>query len=199
MNGFPRTVEEFFIVARRVQADMGGRIRLKSHLARIAKACRKAIAELAKARLQWADETQKAKAVKANALALEEVNGCSAVAAAWVLQHPGEESLPPDLIEALESIAICCERIGHKRGAPRDWPLWLLIKSCHVDFQRRNPDRKGYWREFGTGQYKGRFLEEMKQTLERLGYPAQSREALGDAIEKALQQLQILRSRRTSA
>jgi hypothetical protein len=87
----------------------------------------------------------------------------------------------------LEAAVDRCERAARgRRGRPCDEAMHFLIRCKHRQFQSANPGQLGYWRDNVTGEYRGRFLEHMEATLERLGYPCQSREALGVAIGRAL-------------
>ena len=89
------------------------------------------------------------------------------------------------LYPELNAMAETCEKLASgKRGRPQDVALRFLITVKYKNFQMQNPGRRGY-RRINNG-YHGPFIEQMEATLTRLGYPAQSREALGSAIEQAL-------------
>jgi hypothetical protein len=102
-------------------------------------------------------------------------------------EKPGDHDRHFELLSNLEYLASYCEQAAQgKRGRPRDDALRILIRQKYRDFRKENPDRKGYWRDSVSNEYKGHFLKQMEETLIRLGFPAQSREALGTAIERAL-------------
>lgn len=91
-----------------------------------------------------------------------------------------------NLLEELKTLASFFEQAScGKRGWRRDNTLLMLVRAKHREFLRANPRQKGYWKDPG-GRWRGRFLEQMEATLKRLGYPYQSREALGEAITRAL-------------
>jgi len=89
------------------------------------------------------------------------------------------------LYPELNALAEACEKLASgKRGRPQDIMLHFLITAKYKSFQKQNPGQRGYRRI--NNEYQGPFVEQMLNTLTRLGYPAQSREALGVAIEQAL-------------
>lgn len=87
----------------------------------------------------------------------------------------------------LDIIARLCEEAASgKRGRPPDLALHFLIKSKYTEFQEKYPGQRGYWRDARYKDYRGRFVEQMEETLRRLGYPAQSKDSLGVAIKRTL-------------
>jgi hypothetical protein len=86
--------------------------------------------------------------------------------------HGGSRRLY-ELLSSLEDMANYCEEAAQgKRGRPREMAQRILIRQEYRDFQREHPGRKGYWRDSVSNEYKGRFLDQLEETLNRLGYPA---------------------------
>ena len=119
--------------------------------------------------------------------AIESISACPTAFMAFPLSgEPGNEDRLFALLQQLQVLAVYCEEAARgKRGRPPDTALKRLIRIKYHEFQKETPGRKGYWKD-PAGQYAGRFLEQMEATLERLGFPYSSREALGAAIERAL-------------
>ena len=89
------------------------------------------------------------------------------------------------LYPELNAVAEACEKLASgNRGRPQDDALRFLITMKYKNFQKQNPGKRGYRRI--NNEYHGPFIEQMENILARLGYPAQSRDALGAAIEQAL-------------